>query len=160
MAIVELKAALRAQIIPIGGDNLVLPNMAVAEIIQYSPVTVVTGVPDWFLGLLSWRDKTIALLSFELASRQDRPAANARAKIAVLNALGGDPEVHFFAILTQGVPQLMLVDESRIAPIEHETETNPLILSRVIVNGEPAIIPNLDALERMLLACKDQWIQL
>jgi chemosensory pili system protein ChpC len=158
MAVAELKATVRAQIIPVGGDDLVLPNAAVAEIVQYSPVTAVPDAPEWLLGLLSWREKTIALLSFELASRQDKPAANARAKIAVLNAPGGDPELHFFAILTQGVPRLMSVDESKIAPIEHETETDPLILSRVIVNGEPAIIPNLDVLERMLLVHKDQWL--
>lgn len=159
MAEAKLAAPIRSQVIPIGGDNLVLPNAAVAEVIQATAAMAVSGVPDWFLGLLSWRERTIALLSFELACKQPEPVTSPRGKIVVLNALGGNPQLNFFALVTQGVPQLIQVDENRIAPIEHETEGNPLILSRVIVNGEPAIIPNLDALEKMLLACKDQWMQ-
>jgi chemosensory pili system protein ChpC len=82
-----------------------------------------------------------------------------RAKIVVINTIGGNPEINFFAIATQGLPQLLLIDESKITPIHNETETSQLILSRVIVNGEPAIIPDLDALEGMLLACKKTWMK-
>jgi len=156
---IDVRAAVRSQLIPIDSDNLILPNTAIAEVIYYQEPEPVSGGPAWLLGVLSWRDRSIPLVCFELASGQPQPAANPQVKIAVLNALGGNPELSFFAIVTQRLPQLSLIDETRIAAIEHEIEKTPLILSRVIINGEPAIIPNLDTLEAMLLDCKRAWLR-
>jgi len=154
---IDTRSAVRSQLIPIEGDNLILPNTAIAEVIFYAEPEVISAAPEWVLGRLGWRDRSIPLISFELACEQAKPAPGPRSKIVVINTIGGNPEINFFAIVTQGLPQLLLVDESKIKPIEHETESNPLILGRVIVNGEPAIIPNLDALESRLLACKKSW---
>lgn len=149
---INTRLAVRSQIIPIEGDRLLLPNTAVAEIVHYAEPTPVADAPAWLLGLLAWRDRRIPLVSFEAACDQPLPASGGRAKIAVLNTLNENTALDFFAVLTQGVPQLMLVNEGKIAPIEHETATHPLVLSQVILNGEPALIPNLDVLEEMLLA--------
>ncbi|MEO7558446.1 MAG: chemotaxis protein CheW [Gammaproteobacteria bacterium] len=154
---IDTQTAVRSQLIPIEGDNLILPNTAIAEVIFYVEPEAISTAPEWVLGRLDWRDRSIPLISFELACEQAKPARDPRSKIVVINTIGGNPEINFFAIVTQGLPQLLLIDESKIAPIEHEIEASPLILGRVIVNGEPAIIPNLDALENMLLACKKSW---
>ncbi|MEO5702859.1 MAG: chemotaxis protein CheW [Gammaproteobacteria bacterium] len=156
---IETKTAVRSQVIPIEGDNLILPNTAIAEVIFYAEPEFMDDAPAWILGRLSWRDHSIALVSFELACGQTKPVPGPRAKIVVLNAISGNAEINFFALATQGLPQLILIDESKIAPIPNETETSQLILSRVIVNGEPAIIPNLDALESMLLTYKKIWMK-
>ncbi len=154
---IDTRAAVRSQLIPIEGDNLILPNTAIAEVIFYVEPEAISTAPEWVLGRLSWRDRSIPLISFELACEQPQPVPDPRSKIVVVNTVGGNPEINFFAIVTQGLPQLLLIDEGKIAPIEHETEASPLILGRVIVNGEPAIIPNLDVLESWLLACKKSW---
>ncbi len=154
---IETKAALRTQLIPIAGDDLILPNTAIAEVIFYRAPEPVAGAPEWLLGRLNWRDRSIALLSFELACGSTRPLPDARAKIVVINTISGNLGINFFAIVTQGLPQLLLVDEGKIAPVAHETQSCPLILSRAIVNGKPAIIPDLDAIESMLLGCNENW---
>lgn len=160
----ETRVAVRSQLIPITGDNLLLPNTAVAEVIYYQEPQSLAG-PKWLLGMLTWRERSVPLVSFEMAcaakaeeSDQALATPNARAKVAVLNTLNGNPELNFIAVVTQGLPKLMLIDENKIASIEHEIETSPLILSRVIVNDEPALIPNLDALEEMLMAHKPTWV--
>lgn len=154
---IDARAAVRSQLIPIEGDNLILPNTVIAEVIFYTQPEPVENAPAWLLGRLSWRDRSIALISFELACGQAQPAPNPRAKIVVVNAIGGNPEISFFAIATQGLPQLLLIDESKIASVHNESESSELILSRVNINGESAIIPDLDILEGMLLACKKVW---
>ncbi|MEW6353376.1 MAG: chemotaxis protein CheW [Pseudomonadota bacterium] len=153
----DIQITVRCQIIPVHGDNLILPNTAVAEVIHYQDPNAVSGAPDWLLGLLTWRERPIPVASFEAACGQERPAPHTRAKIIVLNALSGGADLNFYGLVTQGLPQLTLIDERKIASVEHETETNPLVLSRVIVNDEPAVIPNLDVLEERLLACKKYW---
>lgn len=64
----EASEVLTALLIPLADRQLLLPNTAVAELIAYrSPITS-DGMPDWFLGQIAWRDLSLPLLSFELAS--------------------------------------------------------------------------------------------
>lgn len=155
----ETRLSVRSQIIPIGGGHLVLPNTAVAEVIVYSEAVPIAEGPEWLLGLLSWRERDVPLLSFEVMCGQPKPPVPVRAKIVVLNALGGNPDLNFFALLVQGVPQLASIDESRIAAMDYTPEADAVILSRVVVDGETAFIPDLDAIEKRLLDCKKKWFK-
>ena len=155
----ETGISIRSQIIPISGGHLVLPNTAIAEVINYSePVPIADG-PEWLLGLLSWRERDVPLLSFEGLSGQPKPSLPVRAKIVVLNALGGNADLNFFAVLVQGIPQLANIDESRIAAMDYTPEADSVIVSRVVVDGETAVIPDLDAIEQRLLDCKKRWFK-
>lgn len=75
-----------------------------------------------------------------------------QSKIVVLNAPGGHAQLSFFGLVVQGMPQLLQVSEDSLAVIEHETELHPLMHYHVVVNGEAAVIPDLDVLEEKLLA--------
>lgn len=155
----ETRLSIRSQIIPVGDGHLVLPNTAVAEVINYSEPAPVAEGPEWLLGLLSWRERDVPLLSFEVLCRQPKPPLPVRAKIVVLNALGGNPDLNFFAVLVQGIPQLANVDESRIAAMDYTPEAGSVIASRVVVDGVTAVIPDLDAIEQRLLDCKMKWFK-
>lgn len=155
----DTRLSVRSQIIPIGGGHLVLPNTAVAEVINYSEPAPIAEGPEWLLGLLSWRERDVPLLSFEVMCGQPKPPVPVRAKIVVLNALGGNPDLNFFAVLVQGIPQLANIDESRIAAMDYTPEADSAILSRVVVDGETAVIPDLDGIEQRLLDCKKKWFK-
>ncbi len=155
----EARSSVRSQIIPISGGHLVLPNTAVAEVIVYSEPAPVADGPEWLLGLLNWRERDVPLLSFEALSGQPKPAAPLRAKIVVLNALGGNPDLNFFAVLVHGIPQLANIDERRITAIDYTPDADSVIASRVVVDGETAVIPDLDAIEQRLLDCKKKWFK-
>ena len=104
------------------------------------------GLPDWYLGQISWRDLRLPLLSFESAAGgQMRIAAGAR--VIVINALGGRPRVKFLALLVQGIPRSV-----KLGPelARADVPLAPLELDAVRVGDDVARIPDLMALEQML----------
>ncbi|WPC04866.1 chemotaxis protein CheW [Pseudomonas sp. MBLB4123] len=138
--------SLTALQVPLADRSLLLPNVAVAELIPYRAPQVSAGMPAWFLGQIAWRDLRLPLLSFEAAS-DGQVQIGSGARVAVINALGGRPKVKFIALLVQGIPHSVKVDaglprgDAPLAPLELEA----------VALGEAVLkIPDLVALEQML----------
>lgn len=138
--------SLTALQVPLADRTLLLPNVALAELIGYRAPQVSAGMPAWFLGQVSWRDLQLPLLSFEAAS-DGRAQVGAGARVAVLNALGGRPRVKFFALLVQGIPHSVKVaaDLARA-----NVPLSPLELEAVSIGEEVLKIPDLIGLEQKL----------
>ena len=95
--------SLTGLLLPLSDRTLLLPNVAVAELIAYRNPQVAAGVPQWYLGQVAWRDLRLPLLSFEAASSgEQQPVLGSSARVVVINALGGRPHVKFLALLVQG----------------------------------------------------------
>jgi len=138
--------SLTALLLPLADRTLLLPNVAVAEIIPFRGVQSLPSQPSWMLGQLAWRDLRLPLLSFEAASGGPvQPGANQW--VAVLNALGGRPRVKFLALLLQGIPRALKID-TQLA--RSDDELAPLELAAVQVEQRVARIPDLQALEQKL----------
>ncbi|WP_137819328.1 MULTISPECIES: chemotaxis protein CheW [unclassified Pseudomonas] len=138
--------SLTGLLVPLADRTLLLPNVAVAELIPYRAPQVSPGMPAWFLGQMAWRDLSLPLLSFEAAS-DGQPQIRPGARVAVINALGGRPKVKFLALLVQGIPRSLKVGAELTrasAPLA------PLELDAVSFGEEVAKIPDLIALEQML----------
>lgn len=60
--------SLTGLLLPLSDRTLLLPNVAVAELIAYRNPQVAAGLPQWYLGQVAWRDLRLPLLSFEAAS--------------------------------------------------------------------------------------------
>jgi chemosensory pili system protein ChpC len=139
-------ASITALLVPLADRTLLLPNVAVAELIPYRAPHPAQGTPSWFLGQVPWRDLMLPLLSFEAAS-DGLPETGPRARVAVLNALGGRDHVKFIALLVQGIPRSVKVDPS----LAHSDVTlAPLELDAVNLGDVQARIPDLVALEQKL----------
>jgi chemosensory pili system protein ChpC len=138
--------SLTALLIPLSDRSLLLPNVAVAELIAYRGVQTTPGLPGWFVGQIAWRDLQLPLLAFEAASDGVAPDP-AHSRVVVLNALGGRPQVKFIALLVQGIPRSVRVEASlpRAA-----IELAPLELDAVNLGDEVARIPDLIGLEQLL----------
>ncbi len=139
-------SSLTGLLIPLADRTLLLPNVALAELIGYRPPQVAQGMPDWFLGQVAWRDLRLPLLSFEAASN-GQVQVGPGARVAVINALGGRPKVKFLALLVQGIPRSMKVaaDLPRA-----DLALAPLELAAVSLGDSVAKIPDLVGLEQML----------
>ncbi|MFT7128342.1 MAG: chemosensory pili system protein ChpC [Gammaproteobacteria bacterium] len=146
----DLKAnVLATLLIPLHGKQLVLPNVAVAEIIPFIEPEIIEGCPSWFLGHIKWRDVSVPLISFELING-DSVGSNTRSRrIAVLNGLLDGDDMPFCGIVIDGVPRLMRIIPSEIAPDDIST-LGPSELSRVLVSGEKATIPDIDYFQNKL----------
>jgi chemosensory pili system protein ChpC len=142
----DTSASITGLLVPMADRTLLLPNVAVAELIPYRAPQAAQGTPSWFLGQVSWRDLTLPLLSFEAAS-DGQPETGPLARVAVLNALGGRDHVKFIALLVQGIPRSVKVDSSLT---RSDVPPAPLELDAVNLGDVQARIPDLVALEQKL----------
>jgi chemosensory pili system protein ChpC len=142
----DTPASITGLLVPLADRTLLLPNVAVAELIPYRAPQSAQGTPSWFLGQVSWRDLTLPLLSFEAAS-DGQPETGPLARVAVLNALGGRDHVKFIALLVQGIPRSVKVDPSLA---RSDVALAPLELDAVNLGDVQARIPDLVALEQKL----------
>ncbi|MBA4288828.1 MAG: chemotaxis protein [Pseudomonas sp.] len=138
--------SLTGLLMPLSDRTLLLPNVAVAELIPYRAPQVTEGMPDWFLGQIAWRDLRLPLLSFEAAS-DGQAVVNSGSRVAVINALGGRPMVKFIAVLVQGIPRSIKL-EANLA--RAEAVLSPLELDAVQLGEAVLKIPDLIGLEQKL----------
>ncbi len=148
----DAAAEVRSLLIPLDGEYLLVPNSAVAEILTQRETRTVPEAPAWFSGMLSWRNQTVPVISFEAISGRQTPAISPRTRLAVFNTVGANPAyLRFYAIQTQGFPSLINIDSSSIAPLGGSEDIPDAVACKVLVAGRPASIPNLDYLEGRLV---------
>lgn len=141
----------RSQLIPLDGMYLVLPNTAIAEVISYSQPDAAEDAPAWLLGHITWRGLSLPLISYEQASQEKAVKPGKRSRIIVLNTVSSDDSLPFYAILAQGIPRLVSLDEGSIhdAP-DIESLPQEFVLRHVIIDSQPVLIPDQEALERAI----------
>lgn len=134
--------------LPVHQQQLLLPNVSVAEVVGYQAPTEAKNKPEYFLGYVSWRGINIPVISFEHANQQQSLKATSHARIVVINTIGEHHEaLPFFAIVTQGIPRLVKVASDLIKPIKGKNDKAEL--STIKLDGEEAVIPNLAYLETL-----------
>ena len=139
-------AAIHCLMISINQENLLLPNTAVAEVINYDEADTVAEAPEWLLGLVSWRDRHIPLVSFERISQSGHAYPGSGDRIVICNSLNGNRKVPYVGIVAQGIPHLQLVKESDLAA-GSELSARPCVALAASFNGSDVLIPNLDDIE-------------
>ncbi|MCG6887924.1 MAG: chemotaxis protein CheW [Proteobacteria bacterium] len=142
--------AIHCLLIPMYGGSLLLPNAALAEVITYTDPMPIDDAPDWLLGHLNWREHTIPLISFELASGGEAGTTREGSRIAVLNTLNSNPKVPYVAILVQGIPHLQLVLPDTLTENKAATRQRPSVSAQVVLDGQEVLVPDLDSLEHRI----------
>lgn len=135
-------------LLPLADRNLILPNVAVAELIGYQSAAFDLDTPPWYLGRVTWRDQQIPLLSFESACAS-KIVIGERARIVILNALGGRPDLKFIALLVQGIPRSYKLD-SQLSYVD--VPLCALEQAAVQIGEQVAKVPDLLALEELLVS--------
>lgn len=147
--------AVHCLLIPLHKETMLLPNAAVAEVIPYSEPEAIPDAPDWLQGWLSWRDRKIPLISFEVVSDRKMPSDIQGQRIAVLNTLNSNPRVPYIAVTIQDIPKLHLVQPDSLT---ERNDVNPRqsIAAQLLLEGEPVIIPDMDDLEQRVDRLRSQ----
>lgn len=135
-------------LIPMMGRPMLLPNVAVAEIAPWEKPQARDKAPAWYLGDYHWRGINIPMISLELMNEPDMEDADQGSRVAVLNGVGGTKN-DFYAVCVQGIPRLVRVYPQEVGK-EELPEDQPSFELLVMVNGERAMIPNLDYVEQQL----------
>ena len=141
----------RSQLIPLDSMRLVLPNTSIAEVVSHQGVEDfdADNVPQWVVGQISWRGIKLPLLSFESAMGENAPSISKSARVVVLNAGSHTESLPFYAIVSQGIPRLMALKGEAIIDAPEQSDS-PYVMRHTLVDGNPAIIPNLEIIENEL----------
>lgn len=143
---------IRGVLIQIAGSQLLLPNAATVEVLSYADPDPVDNAPEWLLGQIRWRGWRLPLVSFARLAGTHTEGASVGTKVIVLKALGGDPKLPYFALVAQGFPRLVTITRENMIVDSAHLETLPDgIRLRVMFNDDVALVPDLDAAEKMII---------
>ena len=144
---------IRGVLIQVEGARLLLPNATIAEVLSYADPEPVADAPHWLLGRIRWRGWQLPLASFSRLSGIAEEAGGLGSKVVVLKALGGDARLPYVALLTKGFPRLVTVSREALVANAGEGDGEgaealpPCVLMHVLLNDEPALLPDVDAIE-------------
>ncbi len=151
MSAAPLPHEIRGVMLPVTGGRLLVPNTTMAEVITYAHPSPIAGAPPWLLGRLAWRGWGLPVLAFSaLAGTADNESTE-NTRVAILKALNGHPRLPYFGVLTQGFPRLTLISEDMLGADEDAGAPPIGVREQVRVHGEPAWIPDLAAVENLIV---------
>jgi chemosensory pili system protein ChpC len=134
--------------VPLRDANLLLPNVAVAEISSYRVPSPLPGMPVWCLGTVKWAGNDIPVISIEAVcglSLQSNPVFS---RLMIVKSVREGSPVRNYAIVTAGLPGLIQFGPDtadQVAPC-----ANDGLRCIVRIGNEEAIIPDLDYLQALL----------
>ncbi|RJS05703.1 chemotaxis protein CheW [Xanthomonas sp. CFBP 7698] len=138
---------IRGVLIQAGTERVLLPNATVAEVMSRVAVEALPDMPRWVVGRIDWYGWKVPLLSFaRFSGLGDEPTA-VNNKVIVLKALGGNPALPYFALLTASFPQLISVPRGGLLADASEEALPDGVHMRVLLGEQSALLPNLDAIE-------------
>ena len=144
------QADVRGVLISVTGSRILLPNANIAEIISFSDPEPVENAPNWLLGRVRWRGWRLPLMSFSMFAGWGSEVGTFGTKVAVLKALGNNPKMPYFAVLSTGFPRLVTVSTTNLQEV-HDIKDLPLgIYSKVMLNDDAAIVPDMLSIELMI----------
>jgi chemosensory pili system protein ChpC len=146
----SLPREIRCVLVPVGNLRLLLPNATVAEVITLPTPEPVEGAPEWLLGRIAWRGWRVPLVSFTRLAGVEEGDTELSMRVAVLKALGGNPELPFIAVVTQGFPRLTTLNAELIIPTHDGSALPPGVRAQVLVRDDVAVIPDLEGIESQL----------
>ncbi len=135
-------------LIPVDGKTLLIPNVTVAEVMSYSAPEKVKGkLPEWYLGVLNWRNQKIPMLSFEGLNGAGVSTETGEETLCIINGVG--EKLPFYALVTQGAPRLMRVDAETFTQ-QQKGALGDVEAMKVEGANITAVIPDFDKIEKLI----------
>lgn len=144
-------------LVPLTDMRLIVPRVCVAEVTGLGQLKMLSDAPDWLVGMVGWNEISLPLVSFEAAVGGQSPEIGGRTRAVIFHAAsmsrGG-----YFAIMSQGLPQLVRINRSVVESDDSQDwpESAPMIC-RIRMANEYPVVPDLDRLEEMLGEAADSW---
>lgn len=141
------------QLLPIDGDRVLLPAVAVREALQMDRIELNTGSPAWLLGFATPGGIRLPVVSLEGLMGRAMPARSSRTRMARIVSISGGPG---WMMMTQGQPHLTPLNNTALqaAPLEARDPLD-LVLSRGKIANLSAFIPDVEEIERRIEKVKN-----
>jgi len=136
----------RCLVVPSDPGFLVIPSAAVAEIV---PLVINEDSAEGnLLGLLAWRGVQVPVYSMEGLAGMSIPVFGKRSKAFVFYPWKGTDKNTFFAIASLHDPRPRLLSSDDIKASDDDQSDNAFIRASFRFDGEPALVPDLQAISR------------
>lgn len=148
-AVVE---SVRSLWVPLNGINLLIPNVAVAEVVEPEALHDFPGAPEWMSGTVRWRGSDIPVVSMESLCGCDACRNATKVRLCVINSLNAGSGLPFYAMTAAAIPRLVNVDADALGE-SLKGSSNDLpdtVADLVRMDGEEALIPNLPLIQEMV----------
>lgn len=144
------------QLIPMEDGFLILPKLAVLEVLGMDAVAVETAGPAWLLGVGDWHGTRVPVISIEAMAGASLPVRSRRTRVVVINGFGEHLDNGLFMVLAQGYPHLAALNAAALVAQPKRPEDQDIALSRVRLASTHAIIPDLENIEIRVAAAMRQ----
>lgn len=144
-------ALLHGLLLPLVGRRLLVPRACVAEVISLGRFRLREEDPGWLLGDIAWGQHVVPLVSFEAACGDPVPDISGSSRAVILRSLGGRLGRGGMALICQGLPHLVRLDEDVVKLDADGVDYGDApVLCRVEIVNETPLVPDLDKLEGWL----------
>ena len=141
---------IRGVLIQLQHGQLLLPNAAVAEVVDFRKPEPVEDAPEWLMGTTNWRQRNLAVVRLESLLGQ-QVTEGVRQRIVVCHTLSDEARRPFVGIVATAIPRLVRVNEELLEGVDTDQNLGDAPLhAQLMFDGQPAMIPDLSALERLL----------
>jgi len=140
----------RCLVLALHDMSLLVPNTMVAEVIDYKPSEATGHMPEWMVGMLSWRGRNVPVISFERLLGQTPSVHSEERRYVICNTMNANQRIPFIALEVQGIPHLTLVKNDMLEHDNSGQTREPAVLANLRLNEESVIVPNIDVMEKML----------
>lgn len=141
---------IRCIVAPLTFGRVLVPNIVVAELMDFTMPEPLRRAPNWILGELVWNGWQVPVISFEhLISDSAANTVTAKARILIIKTLGESIQVNYIGLIIQGLPRLKKITADNL--LENLADELPEgVFSEVSVDELEAIIPEISSLTRLV----------
>lgn len=145
----------QALIMPLRQQNLILPQVALVEVLPTPDVRPMSVAAPWVLGSIDWRHHDIPLVSLERYCGWPLVDSAATRRVAVLQGISGYQGLEHFAIETQGIPHPIRLGKADIIAIDGELSDSDAVQMHVQAAGVKGVMLSMEQLEQRLKVSLD-----
>lgn len=135
---------IRCMLLPLTADFLLLPNVAVAEVIAYvDPDNI--DQKEVLLGRIDWRGVKVPIISFERACQLTESENSSRDRVAIVYQPDGNTEKPYLGIKLTDIPRAFNATTESF--MHDKTDVNSdFIKHQTTYNDKRVWIPDVEAL--------------
>ncbi|MBD3620445.1 MAG: chemotaxis protein CheW [Chromatiales bacterium] len=139
-------------VVPLNGQNLLLPQSAMAEVLSRQPLRPFEGPVKWLRGFAEWRGQQIPVVSLETICGRSGGEVTANSRFVVLYAVEGIPGLQFYALEVSGIPHPVKLQAGDLVEGGVKDQDCEVVARNVLADGESCVIPDLQRLEYLIRA--------
>jgi chemosensory pili system protein ChpC len=141
---------IHCMMIPAQDATLLLPTSVMAEVMDYREPQPIDESPPWLFGQVEWEGRQVPVFDFAaLINGADPAPPTPRARVGVLKTLTDSNRMPYIGVLMTGLPRPVTLKDTALEETGDEKKALG-VFSRVRVDGEDAIIPDMDRLSHLV----------